>query len=179
MAASSRPIGRIPRRTKYFASRRPRRTSRTNCQKARRSICGPRASALAITFTAPGLNDNSEGVIIMFAPEGRVSRVSYSQMPDNRRRRSIKPVVDNVYLLVGRRENIAAPDVATADPTLNSRSGQRRTTDEERAKLRKPLNWLGGGSRWVVIGSQSGRIATIENAFVDMAGVIGEYHSAV
>jgi hypothetical protein len=49
------------------------------------------------------------------------------------------------------------------------------TVEEDRAKLRAKLNWLGGSSRWVVIGSQSGRIATVENAFVDMAGLYTQY----
>lgn len=121
-------------------------------------------------FYWPGLNDNSEGVIIMFAPEGRVERVSYSQYP-NVAEAFDQPVVDNIYLLVGRRENIAAPDAAV-DPTLNSSEWAKATSDEDRAKLRQPLNWLGGSSRWVVIGSQTGRIATIENAFVDPAAVM-------
>jgi hypothetical protein len=130
-------------------------------------------------FYWPGLNDNSEGVIIMFAPEGRVARVSYSQYPpplnsSDEPDTFDKPVVDNVYLLVGRRENIPAPDAtnATADPTLSPIEWPKATTDEDRNKLRKPLNWLGGSSRWVVIGSQTGRIATIENAFVDVPGVL-------
>jgi len=128
-------------------------------------------------FYWPGLNDNSEGVIIMFAPEGRVSRVSFSQLPlstsDPEPETFDKPVVDNVYLLVGRRENIPAPDTsATADPTLNAVEWAKAVNDEDRQKLRKPLNWLGGSSRWVVIGSQTGRIATIENAFVDVPGVL-------
>ena len=28
----------------------------------------------------------------------------------------------------------------------------------------RTINWLSGTSRWIVIGSQSGRVATIENA---------------
>jgi prepilin-type N-terminal cleavage/methylation domain-containing protein len=121
-------------------------------------------------FYWPELIDNSDGVIIMFAPEGRVERVSFNQFP-NVNEAFDQPVVDNIYLLVGRRENIAAPDAAE-DPTLNSSGWAKATTDEDRAKLRQPLNWLGGNSRWVVIGSQTGRIATIENAFVDPATVI-------
>jgi prepilin-type N-terminal cleavage/methylation domain-containing protein len=137
-----------------------------------------RASGVGVGdyFYWPGLNDNSEGVIIMFTPEGRVARVSYSQLPLTSSDESAtfdKPVVDNIYLLVGRRENIPAPDVTpTADPTLSSAGWANAKTEEDREKLRKPLNWLGGGSRWVVIGSQTGRIVTIENAFVDVPGVI-------
>ena len=137
-----------------------------------------RASGVGVDdfFYAPGLNDNSEGVIIMFAPEGRVSRVSYSQSPG-----AAEPfdraVVDNVFLLIGRRENSAPLDAGT-DPTLESATLPATLTDEEKAKLRQPLNWLLGTSRWIVIGSQTGRIATIDNAFVDMAGIISQYTAA-
>jgi hypothetical protein len=124
-------------------------------------------------FYWPGIHDNNEQVMIMFSPEGKVSRVSYNQkFGDDTVADAIfnEPVVDNLYLLVGRRENISAPDVKKDDPTLQS-SIVGVTIEDDRNKLRKPLNWLGGGSRWVVIGSQTGRIATIENAFVDMATI--------
>jgi len=105
-----------------------------------------------------------------------VARVSFSQAPiaSGEADTFDKPVVDNVYLLIGRRENIPAPDAtnSTADPTLKLTEWQKAADDEARDKLRKPLNWLGGSSRWIVIGSQSGRVATIENAFVDVPGVI-------
>jgi type II secretory pathway pseudopilin PulG len=128
-------------------------------------------------FYWPGENDNSDGIIIMFTPEGRVARVSFSQLPLTSPDESDtydKPVVDNIYLLLGRRENIPAPDAtnATADPTLSPTEWPKAVDDEARDKLRKPLNWLGGSSRWIVIGSQSGRVATIENAFVDVPDVI-------
>jgi hypothetical protein len=112
--------------------------------------------------------DNSDGILIMFAPEGRVSRVSYSRLPSNVDPFD-KPVVDNVYLLVGRRENV--PPAAADDLSLQSSAWNTATTDEQRAKLREPINWLLGSSRWIVIGSQSGRIATIDNGFVDGGGI--------
>ncbi len=40
------------------------------------------------------------------------------------------------------------------------------------------MNWLGGYSRWVAIGSQSGRIATIENSYFDLAGFFDQYTSS-
>ena len=42
-----------------------------------------RASGVGIDdyFYVPGVHDNSEGIIIMFAPEGRVSRVMFSVLP--------------------------------------------------------------------------------------------------
>src|SRR5207248_4277836 len=51
-------------------------------------------------FYVPGVNDNSDGVIIMFAPEGRVSRVLFSQLPLNSKTETEtydRAVVDNVY----------------------------------------------------------------------------------
>jgi hypothetical protein len=127
-------------------------------------------------FYVPGVYDNDQDVIIMFAPEGRVSRVSFSTLPTTTANIDMydRSVVDNLYLLVGRRENIAAPNVSSDDVTVTG-AILSVTTDEDRAKLRAKLNWLGGSSRWVVIGSQSGRIATIENAFVDMAGLYTQY----
>jgi hypothetical protein len=137
-----------------------------------------RASGVGVGdyFYWPNLNDNSEGVIIMFAPEGRVSRVSYSQLPINSTSSPEsatfdQAVVDNVYLLLGRRENIPAPD-ANKDLTLTSSTFGTPKTDEEIRKLREPDNWLRGTSLWVVIGSQSGRIATIDNGYVDLQGVL-------
>jgi type II secretory pathway pseudopilin PulG len=128
-------------------------------------------------FYIPGVNDNTDGVLIMFAPEGRVSRVTYGKSPPTSEARFDKAVVDNVYLLVGRREN-SAPIAVDTDPTLQSSSVNAATTDDERAKLRAPLNWLLGSSRWVVIGSQSGRIATIENTSVDLVDLFSTATSA-
>jgi hypothetical protein len=117
-------------------------------------------------FYVPGDTDNDQHVSIMFAPEGRVSRVSFSQLP--RESKSFDdPVVENVFLLVGKRENVPAP-AANVDPTLNQADLAKATTDEQRAALREPVNWLNGNSRWIVVGSQSGRIATIENAAVNL-----------
>jgi hypothetical protein len=48
-------------------------------------------------------------------------------------------------------------------------------TDEQKAKLREPINWLSSNSRWIVIGPQTGRITTIENGYVDLAAVINKY----
>ncbi len=124
-------------------------------------------------FYWPSWTDNSDGVIIMFAPEGRVSRVSFSQVPHDTTLYD-NAVVEPVFLLVGRRENIPAPAVANGDPTIQS-SITGVTIEDDRAALRKPLNWLGNGSRWVVLGAQSGKIATIENAYVDMAGLYTKF----
>jgi len=127
-------------------------------------------------FYVQGMNDNSDGILVMFTPEGRVQRVTYSQLPSNSSTESTmfdKPVVDNIFLLVGRRENV--PPAPTSDPTLQSASIRAATTDEQKAKLREPINWLSGTSRWIVIGPQSGRIATIDNAFVDLGGIMTQY----
>jgi hypothetical protein len=44
--------------------------------------------------------------------------------------------------------------------------------DELLREMKEPINWLNGSSRWLVIGSQSGRIVTIENAAVDPADLL-------
>jgi prepilin-type N-terminal cleavage/methylation domain-containing protein len=124
----------------------------------------------------PRIHDNSQGILIMFAPEGRVARVSFSQLPNDIDKEENAAfddwVVDNVYLLVGRRDK-APPLEASGDPTLNSVPASGTPNyDENIKKLKEPINWLSGTSRWIVIGSQSGRIATIENASVDLNAVL-------
>ena len=101
-----------------------------------------RASGVGVDdfFYVPGLNDNSEGVIIMFAPEGRVSRVSYSQSPGTADPFD-RAVVDNVYLADWPAE-IGAAGCRGPIPRWKVRECTAATTDEQRAKLRQPLNWL-------------------------------------
>jgi hypothetical protein len=112
-----------------------------------------------------GKVDNGDGVIIMFTPEGRVSRVYYNHYPGCQACHEVT-VVDNIYLLIG--GNVPLPPATDKDPTLNTPSATWATiTDEERQRLKQPMNWLRGDSVWIVLGSASGRIATIENAFVD------------
>jgi hypothetical protein len=123
---------------------------------------------------------NSKPITIMFAPEGSVARVTFNMSPTvfttGTTTKFDESVVDNVFLLVGKRENVPVPAVnatgATADKTLNRTDVNNATTDVARAELRTPINWLSGNSRWVVLGSQSGRIVTIENAFVDLVPIV-------
>jgi hypothetical protein len=111
----------------------------------------------------------------MFTPEGRVARVSYSQQPISEDPPEPpafdQPVVDNIFLLVGKRENAPPPPLAD-DKTLNSAELAAAKTEEQRQSLREPINWLSGNSRWIVIGSQSGRVVTVENAFVDLLSMV-------
>ncbi len=126
-------------------------------------------------FYVPGFNDNSRPVLIMFTPEGRVDRVSFSQLPLNTGEpdKFDESVVDNVFLMVGKRENV--PPATAMDPTLDLSKWNLATTDQARQELKEPINWLGGESRWVVIGSQSGRVVSLENAFVDPGLVLNDY----
>jgi type II secretory pathway pseudopilin PulG len=146
-----------------------------------------RASGFGLSdyFYVPGENDNSQGVIIMFAPEGRVARLSYSQMPitNGESPQFDDAIVDNVFLLVGKRENIPAPPVGT-DPTLRTGTGgvpdpATQGADQVVQEMKEPINWLNGNSRWIVIGSQSGRIATVENATVDPWTVLTDTKSRI
>jgi prepilin-type N-terminal cleavage/methylation domain-containing protein len=120
--------------------------------------------------------NNDAPVVIMFAPEGTVQRVRFNRYPGN----SIpfnEPVTSTIFLLVGRREIIPPPTVALdktlAMSTLPASSEPNR--DQAMRQLKDPLNWLRGESRWIAIGSQSGRVVTVENAFVDPAAVINKY----
>ena len=76
-------------------------------------------------------------------------------------------VTDNLFLLVGRRENAPPPAVGN-DPTLDSRKLTGKT-EQQMQEMKEAVNWLRGESRWIVIGSQSGRVVTTENAFVESA----------
>lgn len=124
--------------------------------------------------------DNNEPVIIMFTPEGRVEKVNFdpnvysaSFVPQTSRPAFAESVVDNVYLLIGKRENIPGPGVAT-DATLSTSQWSPLTTDEQRLEKKNAINWLNGESRWVVVGSQSGRVVSVENAAVDPLVVIND-----
>jgi type II secretory pathway pseudopilin PulG len=119
----------------------------------------------------PQTVDNNRHVTIMFTPEGRVERTHYYLGPNTAPVLSSEPVVENLYLLVG--PNVPAPPPADADPTLKSADWSAAVTDEEKQRLREPINWLRGDSRWVVIGAATGRVATIENTFVDPESLFG------
>lgn len=121
-------------------------------------------------FYVPGVHDNSDGVIIMFAPEGRVSRVTFSRQPPVDEANFDEAVTDNLFLLVGRRENAPPPDVAS-DPTLNS-SRLNGKNEQQLQEMKEAVNWLRSESRWIAIGSQSGRVVTVDNAFVGPQAVI-------
>jgi hypothetical protein len=123
--------------------------------------------------------DNPYDVTIMFAPEGRIARVVYSRLAEPNRPKEVEtfddPVVENVYLLVGRRASIPAPRAAdnssTGDATLDRSRLQTAgavNNEEKLQELKGAINWLSGTSRWIVIGAQSGRVVTVENAFVDV-----------
>jgi hypothetical protein len=106
--------------------------------------------------------------MILFTPEGKVGRVRYDLWPYKQSVASTsifdEPVVDNLFLLVGQRGKIPAPDL-TRDKTLKDYPAETDRAARERA--REPLNWMSGTSRWVVIGSQSGRVATVPNTYVN------------
>lgn len=156
----------------YKILRRPAPTSDEPYQMPEGTAIDLRASGVGMRdyFYVPNLNDNDQGILIMFAPEGRVSRVAFYQTP-NSFTPFDGPVVDNIYLLVGRRDKSPPPAVAS-DPTLNMPEWSAAVTDDQRNRLREPVNWLSGNSRWIAIGPQSGRIVTVENAFVNPAAVL-------
>jgi hypothetical protein len=124
----------------------------------------------------PTAVENIDPVYIMFTPEGRVDRVwynpnvvTYGTTPVSTNRDKFnESLVDNVFLMVGKRENIPAPAIDT-DITLKPALWSALATDQQRLEKKEPINWLVGESRWVVIGSQSGRVVSIENAAVDPA----------
>jgi hypothetical protein len=115
--------------------------------------------------------DNDQPVLILFTPEGKVARVRYNQFP--RGGLFDEPVVDNLFLLVGQRGRIPAPAL-DRDVTLTT-DYPPETNKAARERAREPINWLSGTSRWIVIGSQSGRVATVANTFVDPLAVVQQF----
>jgi prepilin-type N-terminal cleavage/methylation domain-containing protein len=172
---SGAEIGTVsPSQPPYWASpapykilRQPAPTSDQPYQMPEGTAIDLRASGVGRDnfFYVQGVNDNDQGILIMFAPEGRVSRVSYSQLPSSSTPFD-QPVVDNVYLLVGRRDRV--PPALGSDSTLNKALVDAAVTEDQRIKLRDPINWLNGSSRWIAIGSQSGHISTIENGVANL-----------
>jgi hypothetical protein len=125
--------------------------------------------------------DNDLPIFIMFAPEGRIARVtfSWSTSPSTSvvtNEKFDRAVAENVFLLVGRREN-SPPAAVANDPTLSTAGLTPQgapNRDQAMQELKEPINWLNGDSRWLVLGAQSGRIVTVENAFVDPLTLIQE-----
>jgi type II secretory pathway pseudopilin PulG len=170
----------------YRILRQPMKTSAEPLQLPEGSAIDLRASGLGDTsyfYIGPTTADsrgvnNSDDILIMFAPEGRVSRLSLNAngLPPLDKLPYDQPIVDNIFLLVGKREN-APPPAVGSDPTLKSATFTTLPvpTELQVRDMKKPVNWLRGESRWIVIGSQSGRVVTIENSFVDPSAVITTY----
>ena len=120
---------------------------------------------------ADGVN-NADPIIVMFTPEGAIERVRL-----NRKNVAIASAndnifdgktVSNIFLLIGRRAIAPPPTVASnTDMTLDPSKYTSTTTDEQKQTYKEAVNWLRGESRWIVIGAQSGRVVTVDNAFVD------------
>jgi type II secretory pathway pseudopilin PulG len=164
----------------YKILRQPMPTSAEPFQMPEGTAIDLRASGIGRDefFYVPGVHDNSEGILIMFAPEGRVARVTYSLRPDDMMEdpdvtQFDETVVDNLFLLIGRRENAPPPSVVS-DQTLDM-SELNGKTDEQLQEMKEAVNWLRSESRWIAIGSQSGRVVTVENSFADPQAVITKY----
>ncbi len=164
----------------YKILRQPMPTSAEPFQLPEGTAIDLRASGIGNDdyFYVPNKHDNSEGVLIMFAPEGRVSRVLFSRNNTLLNQpRFDEAVTDNLYLLIGRRENAPPPAVAN-DPTLESEPIVSGKNEQQLQELKETVNWLRSESRWIAIGPQSGRVVTIENAFVDPKAIINKYTAA-
>jgi type II secretory pathway pseudopilin PulG len=117
-------------------------------------------------------NNNQAPIMIMFTPEGTVHRVVLNVGPGLPGSDNIisDPVVSSIFLLIGPRENIPVAHW-TSDNTLKQ-VGINQLTNTELEELKTSINWLNTESRWVVIGAQSGRVVSTENAFVDPSAVL-------
>jgi prepilin-type N-terminal cleavage/methylation domain-containing protein len=121
-------------------------------------------------------NNNQSPVMILFTPEGSVHRVvlnvgpGLSDLSGFADKIISDPIVSSIFLLIGPRENIPVTQL-TSDNTLKT-VGSNQLTDTELEELKTSINWLNPESRWVVIGAQSGRVVSTENAFVDPRSVL-------
>jgi len=114
-------------------------------------------------YPAPPLraNDNDDRIVFMFGPRGNVSRVF---------RNAGKPVASgmplrvnyvptgSIHLLVAQRENVGE----------SSKNSEFHETNETTGESNK-TNWMNSDSIWVSVNAQSGRVATNENAVVNLA----------
>ena len=157
----------------YKILRQPTPTSDEPYQLPEGTAIDLRASGVGsetITFTCQGINDNDR----RRAHHVRAGRPGLAgHVQSNRRNRSTDAASTNRSSTTCSCSSAGAMNRRATggdgDPTLNSSTSvAAATTDEERAEASKePINWLSGDSRWIVIGSQTGRVVTIENAFVD------------
>jgi prepilin-type N-terminal cleavage/methylation domain-containing protein len=121
-------------------------------------------------------NNNHTPIMIMFTPEGTVHRVVLNVGPGLSDLSGFPdvivsdPVVSSIFLLIGPRENIPVTPW-TSDNTLKN-VGINQLSNTELEELKTSINWLNPESRWVVIGAQSGRVVSTENAFVDPSAVL-------
>lgn len=107
--------------------------------------------------------DNDDPIIVMFTPEGTIERLRMRLDPGidpavNAVEMFNEPINDNFFLLIGLRANIPS-EIADYASTFSLASAP-----EELAEGRTKVNWLNLESRWVVIGAQTGTVATVENA---------------
>jgi type II secretory pathway pseudopilin PulG len=172
-----RPYWTYP--TPYKILRQPTPTSAEPFQMPDGTAIDLRASGVGQDdyFYVKDVHDNAEGILIMFAPEGRVSRVVFSQMPNDPKPFD-ETVTDNLFLLIGRRA-IAPPPPVSSDKSLSTASGNLPAVGAPGAEqtlqdIKSSVNWLRSESRWIAIGSQSGRVVTVDNASVDPRTVILE-----
>ncbi len=168
---------------RYKIHRQPVTTSDEPFQMPEGTAIDLRASGVGYNdyFYWPTIHDNDDPVIVMFNPEGKVAKLRYNQKYQPNPNVFVQdiifdaPVVDDLFLLVGKRGNIPAPD-HMADPTLTG-GFSSLDTEAKRSRVRDPINWLNGSSRWVLIGSQTGRVTTFANTFVDPEAVLNTYGS--
>jgi type II secretory pathway pseudopilin PulG len=114
--------------------------------------------------------DNDQPVVIMFAPEGPVSRINLSQQLGSRTNPSSSTIEQmasgQIALLIGRGDTPPAVTVGPINDQIDLKDWSTNS-QEQMKKVRADYNWLSGDARWVVVGASTGAVATVENALVD------------
>ena len=104
--------------------------------------------------------NNTNDVIVMFTPEGTIAESYFNAAGLGTNANIVRKLgASSLFLLVGLRENIPAPETDFYSGSLSS--------EGEKTAAKAKLNWLSGDSSWLVVGAQTGTVATAENAFVD------------
>jgi prepilin-type N-terminal cleavage/methylation domain-containing protein len=122
----------------------------------------------------------TEPEVIMFSPDGSVSEAYLSYFDpivrDGVQRQQRTFLTSGLSLCVTTREKIPAPPTEGAkrspepvrsDEPIELVRDAAGLKDQQRRELYSKYSWLSLDTRWVVIGAQSGSLATVKNAYAN------------
>lgn len=141
-----------------------------------RRLYDPRNDYLGGAATANEWRVDDDPILILFSPEGPIHRIYGVPGVVNPRRKETVLATTSLALLVGRRSAIPGDPTLAPGGTASARSygdpidlsviNSAGLSEDEAKELTDQFNWLNLESRWVVVGGQSGSIATVDNSAV-------------